>query len=347
MHALKKSEVNMEKFDFCVFIGRFSPLQKAHKFILDKALTIAEKVIVVVGSCGSPRTIRNPWSGDERQEMIRRCLSSEEKDRVIFISMKDYTYNDNLWISTLQQKVSEATDYSEKVSLIGYESDESSYYLKLFPQYKYIQCGTEYNFHATQVRDLYFSHNASYKTMVPNGVAEYLENFKQTKEFVNIKQEKYFIDNYKEQWRGAPFPPIFVTVDTIVVKSGHVLIVTRRSNPGKGLLALPGGFVNQKEKLQDAALRELKEETGIKINTPDLKKSIADFKVFDDPLRSARGRTITNAYLIDLGIGPLPQVKGADDAERAFWLPLGEFHSMENEFFEDHYHIIKYFVSKF
>jgi bifunctional NMN adenylyltransferase/nudix hydrolase len=337
----------MEEFDFCVFIGRFSPFQKAHKFILDRALSVSEKVVIVIGSCNTARTIKNPWSADERQEMITAALTPEFLSKVMFIHMGDYLYNDNLWVSTLQSKISEATDYSENVALIGYESDETSYYLKLFPQYKYVQCDTEYDFHASRVRDLYFSQDATYKTMVPELVVSYLEKFKDTPVFKYVKQEKDFIDNYKEQWRGAPFPPIFMTVDNVVIKSGHVLVVTRRGNPGKGLLALPGGFVNQKEKLQDAALRELKEETGIKINVPDLKKCIVESKVFDDPQRSARGRTITNAYLINLGTGQLPQVKGMDDAEHAQWLSLSDFYSMSNEFFEDHWHIVSYFVSKF
>ena len=339
--------VSMKNYEYCVFIGRFSPFQKAHKCILDKALDIAEKVVVVIGSANSARTIKNPWSVNERQDMISATLTKELLERVSFVHMSDYLYNDNLWVSTLQSKINDATDYAENVSLIGFESDETSYYLKLFPQYKYVQCDTEYKFHATQVRDLYFSKDLAYKTMVPDQVFDYLEKFKSLSHFEYVKQEKDFIDNYKEQWRGAPFPPIFMTVDNVVIKSGHVLIVTRRGNPGKGLYALPGGFVNQKEKLQDAALRELKEETGLKINIPDIKRCVVESKVFDDPQRSARGRTITNAYLINLGIGPLPQVKGMDDAEHAQWMPLSDFYSMSNEFFEDHWHIINYFTSKF
>ena len=337
----------MEKFNYCVFIGRFSPFQKAHKLILDKSFSVADKVIVVVGSANTARTIRNPWSADERRAMIIGCLTSEEQSRVTFVNMGDYLYNDNLWVSTLQSKISEATDYSDNVALIGFESDETSYYLKLFPQYRFVQCGTDFDFHATQVRDLYFAHDSQYKILVPDATVRYLEIFKTLPQFTYVKQEKDFIDNYKEQWRGAPFPPFFMTVDSVVIKSGHVLVVNRKHNPGKGLLALPGGFVNQKEKLQDAALRELKEETGIKINIPDLRKSIVESKVFDEPQRSARGRTITNAFLINLGMGQLPQVKGMDDAEHAHWLPLSDFHAMSNEFFEDHWHIVNHFISKF
>jgi bifunctional NMN adenylyltransferase/nudix hydrolase len=337
----------MGKFDHCIFIGRFSPFQKAHEYILNEALNIASNVVIVIGSSNTARTVKNPWSADERQEMIAATLSDDLLARVQFIQINDYLYNDNLWVSALQSKIDVATDYSESVALIGFESDETSYYLKLFPQYKYVQCDTEYDFHATQVRDLYFSKDAAYKNMVPEHVYHWLERFRTTPQFEYVRQEKEFIDNYKEQWRGAPYSPTFITADCVVIKSGHILVVTRKHSPGKGLLALPGGFVGQKEKIQEAALRELKEETGIKINTPDLKKCIVESKIFDDPQRSARGRTITNAFLINLGIGPLPQIKAGDDAESCEWLALSDFYSMSDEFFEDHWSIVQNLISKF
>lgn len=334
-------------FDFCIFIGRFSPLHNAHRAILDKAFSISKNVIIIIGSASSPRTVRNPWSAAERINMITATLSDNEKDRTSLLTISDYTYNDNLWFSTLQQKISDITNGSNNIAIIGFESDESSAYLKSFPQYTYISCPTSHKFHATNIRDLYFSYDVNYKEMVPANVSMFLDTFTSTDAFSYLKKEKDYVDSYKESWRGAPFPPIFVTVDTLVVKSGHILVVERGHNPGKGLLALPGGFVNQKEKLQDAALRELKEETGIKISIPDLRKSIVDSKVFDDPMRSSRGRVLSHSFFIDLGTGALPKVKGNDDARDAYWLPLSDFQNMEEKFFEDHFHIIRNMIYKY
>lgn len=334
----------MNNYDYCVFIGRFSPFHKGHYSILEQALKIAKKVVVVIGSASTPRTIKNPWTAIERQEMIKAVFSD---DRISFIHMKDYLYNNNLWVSVLQEKISVATNDSNNVALIGFESDETSFYLKLFPQFKYVEHGTEHNFHATHIRDKYFSHNLQYKEMIPEGVLNYLEEFKKADVFKSLKEEKEYIDSYKEKWRGAPFEPIFCTVDSLVLKSGHILVVRRGHNPGKGLLALPGGFVNPKEKLEEAALRELKEETGIKINISDLRKSIMDSKVFDEPMRSLRGRVISHTFFIDLGVGPLPKVKGSDDAISAEWIPLSDYYTLESSFFEDHFHIVRSFISKY
>jgi bifunctional NMN adenylyltransferase/nudix hydrolase len=94
-------------------------------------------------------------------------------------------------------------------------------------------------------------------------------------------------------------------------------------------------------------LRELKEETGIALPKDELKKRIVDQRVFDHPNRSLRGRTITHAYCMNLGFGDLPNVKGNDDADKAWWMSLRDVNRNEEQFFEDHFHIIQHFVHKF
>ena len=104
--------------------------------------------------------------------------------------------------------------------------------------------------------------------------------------------------------------------------------------------ALPGGFLDAHETLAAACIRELREETKIEVDEAALIESIRLSEVFDDPARSARGRTITHAHLIDLShLGELPQVEGGDDAHRAQWFPLGNIR--RNQLFEDHYAILQ------
>ena len=145
---------------------------------------------------------------------------------------------------------------------------------------------------------------------------------------------------YKKQYASLPYAPVFVTTDAVVICSGHVLMIKRRSEPGKGLWAMPGGFLNAStdRSVQDAMIRELREETGIKVPAPVLIGSIVRSKVFDAIDRSARGRTITHCFRIDLPNGDLPKVKGMDDAEKAQWIPISELDS--SVCFEDHYEIL-------
>jgi bifunctional NMN adenylyltransferase/nudix hydrolase len=332
----------MKSFEYCICIGRFQPFHNAHYELIREALNLAENVLVVIGSAGKAPNIQNPWSVAERAAMISNALTPDECARVKFLPVRDFWYTHNRWLSEVQSLVYEATDGIDdsKIANIGENND--------FPQWKFFKMRQLDRMpHATVVRGLYFTHDNAYKNHVKDTTAQYMEEFKKTETFKSLKEEYDFVKNYRASWEGAPFPPTFVTTDCIVIKSGHVLLVRRKGNPGRGLIALPGGFLNQKESIQDGAIRELKEETAIKVSKEDLEKSIIEQKVFDFPGRSLRGRTITHAFLIDLGNGPLPQVKGQDDAEKSFWLSLSDFANRESEFFEDHFQIVSHFVNKF
>ena len=146
----------------------------------------------------------------------------------------------------------------------------------------------------------------------------------------------------KKQYAGLKYAPIFVTADSLVIQSGHVLMIKRKAEPGKGLMALPGGYVNANtdRSVEDAAIRELREETKIKVPDPVLRGNIKDSRVFDAIDRSPRGRIITHCFKIVLPDGELPKVKGSDDAEKAKWIPISEIKS-EN-CFEDHFDLIQW-----
>jgi bifunctional NMN adenylyltransferase/nudix hydrolase len=332
----------MVQFKYCVCIGRFEPFHNAHYELVKEALSLGETVLIVIGSAHKARTIQNPWTSEEREAMIRDTLTPEERDRVQFFHVRDYFYIHNRWLTEIQQIVTEATNGidDEQICDIG----EVSY----FPQWKFFKMRSlDRMLHATAIRSLYFTQDNAYKNHVSSQTAEFLEKFKTTPPFKILKDEYDHIRNYRSSWDGAPFAPTFVTVDAVVIRSGHVLTVRRKGSPGRGLIALPGGFLNQKETIQDGMIRELKEETGIKLPKEELAKAIVEQKVFDYPERSLRGRTVTHAFLVDLGHGTLPIVKGSDDADKAWWMSLSDLANREDQFFEDHFHIITHFVNKF
>lgn len=341
--------------EFGVYIGRFQPFTNAHDEVVRFILSNVKKLIIVLGSASQAKTIKNPWSSQERIKMIRACLSNADQDRVEFIEAKDYLYNDNLWITAVQTKIEALTDGSKDVCLFGFRKDNSSFYLKLFPQWTFIDVGERCNrLDASHIRKLYFECDLlDIKNLVPYPVFLILkDNMMESvtiprKEFLELQDEYKHILAYKAAWERAPFPPTFNTVDAVVIRSGHVLVVRRKATPGKGLIALPGGFVNQNEKLLDACLRELKEETAIKMSKEELLAGLRDKEVFDHPGRSLRGRTITHAFCFNLGNGPLPKVKGEDDADKAWFMPLRDILANEERFFEDHFHIINFFSLRF
>jgi bifunctional NMN adenylyltransferase/nudix hydrolase len=345
----------MKLAKFGVLIGRFQPFHNGHLGVVLAALEQVETLVIVIGSAYSARNIKNPWSWVERKSMILMALPEACRDRVRFVFARDYLYNDNMWITSLQEKVSEVIGDSDDVLLFGHDKDYSTYYLRLFPQWARKQHAFDNSIDATRVRTMYFKCDLrTLQNWVPEAVWHKLrsdmvleDGIQLTDSFHDLKKEYEYIERYHKDWEGAPFPVTFVTTDAVAVKSGHVLVVRRKGYPGKGLVALPGGFLNQRETIQTGCLRELKEETGIAVDTQILEKSMVDSKVFDHPDRSLRGRTLTHAFCIDLGHGALPKVKGSDDADKAWWMPLREVMGSEEVFFEDHYHIISHFVNKF
>jgi bifunctional NMN adenylyltransferase/nudix hydrolase len=339
--------MNDARYAFGVVIGRFQPFHNGHLELINAAFAQCDRVIVVLGSARSARTTKNPWRAEEREEMIRASLRSEQLERLHLVHVRDYFNNDNLWISDVQGRVGEIVDDpEEEICLFGCAKDENtSAYLRSFPQWQEEQLLQSIRpIDATEIRRRYFEETDDWAELVPEPVADALRTFARGSHFDPLVEEHRYLQDYRRRWESAPFMPTFVTTDVVVVKSGHVLAVRRRAQPGKGSLALPGGFVKPNETLLRGAIRELKEETKITMKASELRERVVDTKVFDYPFRSLRGRTITHAYLIDLGTGDLPVVKGSDDAERALWLPFFEAIAREQEWFEDHIHIVMHFL---
>jgi 8-oxo-dGTP diphosphatase len=113
------------------------------------------------------------------------------------------------------------------------------------------------------------------------------------------------------------YPHPAVTVDAILIsKKNSVLLIERGRDPYKGKWALPGGFINIDEELETACLRELEEETGLRIG------ELTQFKAFGAVNRDPRERTISVIFYA-FAEDEL-RVTAADDAAKAQWFPLGE-----------------------
>lgn len=347
-------------YRLAVYIGRFQPFHNSHLQTLKEALKIADHVLVLIGSHKSPPTVRNPFSAADREDMITRSLSKEEAVRCEFVYIRDNYYNDDVWVTTVQQQVERIAGLigaENSIALVGHFKDASSSYLNLFPQWDFVPTTVDHTLNATDIREKIFQGAASWRKDVPKEVADYIQeryidvpsgwkdkDMEIDSPFRKVQKEYEMIQSYKKSWATAPYPPTFVTTDAVVIQNGHVLVIKRKFAPGKGLFAMPGGFIKPSERIADACLRELREETGIKVALPILRSAVVETRVFDHPQRSSRGRTITHASLIRLSGRELPQVRGSDDAAGAQWMSLSELHEREAEFFEDHYQIINAFI---
>lgn len=346
-----------KKYKLAVIIGRFQPLHNGHLVNMIKAAELAESIHILVGSSDQPRTIKNPFSFLERSRMIREAVQSVptlENAPIRIDPILDYAYNDNQWIKGVQDAVSEWGFVDGDIVVLGHEKDASSWYLRAFPNWHfeslapYVEHGST-PIDATKIRELFFEGNSGYVvSVVPKNVIDFMDTFSKSESYTTLVQEYKFVVSYKSAWAAAPYPPTFVTVDAVVIQGGHVLLVKRKFSPGMGLWALPGGFLGQDETTRVACIRELREETGIKVPVPVLNGSITHSHLFDNPGRSLRGRTLTQAFLVELNGGDtqLPKVKGSDDASEAKFFSLGAIQNMRHQMFEDHWDIINFMVGR-
>lgn len=336
-----------KEYDTLVLIGRFQPFHLGHAAIVDVALQKAHEVIIVVGSSFAPRSVRNPFTFEERKEMIKAVYPDSN---VKVVPVSDYVYDDNAWVADVQRVVEESK-WGDRVGLIGHSKDETSYYLKIFRAWSpSVAVENHMGINATDIRNIMFTETSEDQldiaSLMPSVVVDFFDDFVFSEAFSNLCDEADLIKGYHDSWKAAPFPPTFVTTDAVVQQSGYVLLIKRGGFPFKDCWALPGGYLEQKITIEKNMLKELREETCLKVPEKVLRGSIKSVKVFDAPNRDPRGRTITHGFFVDLGYPDegLPKVKGGDDASRAEWVKLSDIRRDMMAF--DHYDIIKEFIKK-
>ena len=127
---------------------------------------------------------------------------------------------------------------------------------------------------------------------------------------------------FLEKYDASLYPSPSNTVDNVIfsyknnLEELRLLLIKRKNHPCIGFWALPGGFVDMKENLIDAAARELKEETGVEGIETEFLGTYGDYE------RDPRTRVITSAYIALINADDV-EVKAGDDAESAEWFNVG------------------------
>lgn len=333
--------------DAAVLIGRFQPVHNGHLALLREALAHARQVVVIVGSAFQARSPRNPFTWEERAQLLMTSVGDADAHRLTVLPVRDY-YDEPHWAQAVRQAVAAHTGVGARIALVGHFKDASSSYLDAFPGWELLRMPRQGAMDSTTLRDAYFGATtatlaqvlASCANQVPPATITLLTRLAAQPEYTALQQEWRALARYRASWAGAPYPPVFVTVDALVCCRDQILLVRRGRAPGKGLWALPGGFLEPNDTLWQSCLRELAEETGYAPPPALLQAALRGVRVFDHPHRSQRGRTITHVHHFELPDAAPPPVTGGDDAAAAQWLPIGALPGMETAFFEDHFHIV-------
>jgi 8-oxo-dGTP diphosphatase len=122
-------------------------------------------------------------------------------------------------------------------------------------------------------------------------------------------------------------------VDAIIEDDkGNIVLIKRKYLPFKDYYALPGGAIEKGEKAKDAVIREVKEETNLRV------KTIKKIGVYDDPGRDPRGEVISTAFKCVI-VGPLSDMKSGDDAKEVKLISKDRLKEIELAF--DHRKMLK------
>ncbi len=321
--------------DTAVLIGRFQPLHDGHVGLLRVALQTAPRVVVVLGSAFSAPTPRNPFSASQREAMLR-SIPGVDGDRLRFHFQRD-VWNGAEWAMEVETAVHRIAP--GRTALVGYQKDSSSEYLGTFPKWDLVDAGRQGSLDATPLRERILSEDPWEQVRtelvgkVPEGALPLLDAWANSPVRTELAADLKAIREYQARWGKGPF----LTVDAVVQVLDHVLLIRRGARPGRGLVALPGGFLEPEETFEQGARRELHEETQL-----DLAEiPVVGSAQFAHPGRSLRARIVTQVSLFRPDWTSLPSVRGSDDALEARWVRCAELPNMEDRFFGDHFHILR------
>lgn len=351
---------NNFKHDLVLFLGRMQPPTVAHLASIMEALKYGQYVMVGLGTHNSPRTVKNPWTTEERIEMLKAAIPVQFHHRLVFVGLEDFP-NDSEWVAnvgSLARAASrELVGKDDNIAILAHKKDNTTYYIDYFKFLKDIipfdeikLTDTKLPLSATKLRELMFTgYLGLCAPAMPSGVLEWISKWVGSEGHQYVQEEWDDATKYEKMFHNVPYKNTnCFTADSVVIQSGHILLIQRAESPGKGLWALPGGHVENTETGFEASLRELLEETCIKVPKKVLIGSRYGTKWYDDPDRSLRcritglyGRTVTNANFYKLNDQEaLARVKAGSDAKIVKWVAIDVFlNEMKPVMFEDHYNI--------
>lgn len=313
----------MKKPSDGIFIGRFQPVvHEGHREALKSAAAQVETLNILIGSANQCRSIKNPLSYKTRSAIVSEAMLGMGIFNFRIYPLNDHRYNDDQWISDVRITANKVC--SSQPILFGHMKDGNDY-LSWFPEWEFRHVTSQHDINATQIREQWF------KTRDPR--------------MPQVVQADWdFYQKEKELFKDYPFPETlnFNCADAVLVCQGKVLLIQRKFAPGKGSWALPGGFKNSKENFLDCAIRELQEETNVRVPEKVLRGSVVASVLFDSPKRSFGIPRNTMAVLIKIqpdADGKPPRANGGDDANAARWVDISD--ALNNErLYDDHADII-------
>lgn len=271
-HPLTAPRSTVKSYDVAGVLGRFQAPHEGQLDVIETALGVGEIVKIGMGSANLARDTRNPWTYEERQEVLQKCVEQrfgEDASRVSYAPVDDNPYDKAAWIADVNNLFRRATrTLRPRIALVGNIRDQTSEYLTWFQGFDYVPV-KDSGLNATAIRRAFFSGHVNFDakdwndsfdwSSLPGPTLEFLRKFRDDPAYAYLMKQQAAEIAYRERWGKGPFQ----TVDPVIVQGDHVLMIERGGLEGTGSIGLPGGFLNAGERLLNGAAREAVEETGL------------------------------------------------------------------------------------
>lgn len=225
----------MTALDGAVFVGRFQPPHQAHVFTVLAALKAAPRVLVLLGSANLARSVKNPFTAQERHAMFAAALAERGADlhRVTFRPLPD-RFDAELWAADVREVARKVFGPDARVALVGFEKDASTSYLHWFPGWVRLTTPEQPGLNATDIRAALFTRQPL-PGGLPGPVRDFLHQFPQGRGFPRLAREWYAVQQSRQQCEGPRRE-----VRWLDVRGPDVFLSKRREDIGQGLWELPG-----------------------------------------------------------------------------------------------------------
>lgn len=340
-----------------VLVGRFAGYHLNHHEHVSRAAKENDVVVILLGSSNRRISIKNPFTVEQRQQMIMANVYSDfdipANVKFVFKALPDNPFDDNAWAQTVRYLVNSQARWDDEITLYGSDKDESTFYLKMFPEWKQGLTKADGDFDATALRKAWFDGHQTDRFLknmhgnVPYATIDFMRSLKFNEDLQD--EWKYYQDEAL-RFKCYPYAETlnFSCGDAVVRWRDYILFIRRAHVPGKGCLATPGGFKNRNETFMDAAIRELYEETRINIPPEALKKCIKTSHLFDDPHRALGIPRSTLAVYFDVTemFDDFPAIYPSDDAADYQWIHTNVLDDIAAQTYDDHVFMVKHLIQQ-